>query len=151
MYPAERCTVHRPLAPIQRRDRAHTFDLEPESDLRAPTAEQDVAIDVCAALALGLQVSGAGSQLEGAGFWDGVDVVTLDGHWLDGAACVVQPSVIEDQPRKLLAALAAGVPVIATEACGIEPRAGLTLVPEGDADALIAAIQAITEPVREVA
>jgi hypothetical protein len=117
-----------------------------------PTAARKGAHEVrAAARALGLQVSGGGSQLEGPGFWEGVDVVTPEGGWLDGATCVVQPSVIEDQPRRLLAALAAGVPVIATEACGIEPRPGLRLVPEGDADALIAAIREVVEPARQVA
>jgi len=35
----------------------------------------------------------------------------------------------------------AGVPVIATAACGLAPQAGLTIVPPGDPDALVAAIR----------
>ena len=54
-----------------------------------------------------------------------------------------QPALIEDKPRLLLRALAAGVPVIATPACGLPPQAGLTLVPEGDVTALSAAIAAV--------
>jgi glycosyltransferase involved in cell wall biosynthesis len=51
--------------------------------------------------------------------------------------------LIEEQPRALLAALAAGIPVIATPACGIAPRPGLTLVPEGDVYSLARAIKAL--------
>jgi glycosyltransferase involved in cell wall biosynthesis len=65
-----------------------------------------------------------------------VHLAAPDGHWLDGAELVVFPALVESQPRRLLAALAAGVPVIATPACGIGPRDGLTLVPELDVAAL---------------
>jgi glycosyltransferase involved in cell wall biosynthesis len=44
-----------------------------------------------------------------------------------------------------LAALAAGVPVIATAACGIPAREGLVLVPEGDGAKLSAALRQILE------
>jgi glycosyltransferase involved in cell wall biosynthesis len=54
---------------------------------------------------------------------------------------VVQPAIVEDQPRRLLAALAAGVPVVATAACGIAPREGLTLVAEDHAPGLVEALQ----------
>jgi hypothetical protein len=89
-----------------------------------------------AARALDLQVMLLGSELEGEGFWDGVRVMHPSGDWVDGVAAVVQPAVVEEQPRRLLAALAAGVPVVATPACGLRPREGLTIVPVGDAAAL---------------
>jgi glycosyltransferase involved in cell wall biosynthesis len=61
---------------------------------------------------------------------------------------VVQPALVEEQPRRLLAALAAGIPVIATPACGIEPRPGLYLIPPDDTTALIDALAALTAPAR---
>jgi hypothetical protein len=39
-------------------------------------------------------------------------------------------------------ALAAGVPVIATSACGLAPQAGLTIIPPDNPGALIAALRA---------
>ena len=41
----------------------------------------------------------------------------------------------------MLAALAAGVPVIATAECGLAPQAGLTIVPAGDPQALCDAVR----------
>ncbi|MEI9887384.1 MAG: hypothetical protein WDN08_12955 [Rhizomicrobium sp.] len=51
--------------------------------------------------------------------------------------------LLEDAPRRLLVALASSVPVIATAACGLPAQDGLTLVPPGDADALIAALHVL--------
>ena len=87
-----------------------------------------------------------GSELEGPGFWDGVRVHrpaadTGPHAWLDHVAAVVQPAHVEERPRYLLAALAAGVPVIATAACGLAPQPGLTIVPRDNPDALAAAIR----------
>jgi glycosyltransferase involved in cell wall biosynthesis len=46
------------------------------------------------------------------------------------------PAWIEHEPRLALLALASGIPVIATNACGLPNHPLLTLVPEGDAAAL---------------
>jgi glycosyltransferase involved in cell wall biosynthesis len=83
----------------------------------------------------------AGSALEGSGFWSGVETLPAGPDWLEGVSVVVQPAVVEDSPRRLLAALAAGVPVIATNACGLDPQPGLTLIPPQDAAALIDALR----------
>ncbi len=85
---------------------------------------------------LGLPVTLGGSDLEAPGFWDGVEVrrPAPGSSWLDGAGFVLQPAVMEDQPRKLLEALACGVPVIATTACGLPPMAGLELVETVDCE-----------------
>ena len=86
--------------------------------------------------------------LEGEGFWSGLPVRHAPHHdrsWLHEAGLVVQPSLIEEQPRSLLAALAAGIPVIATPACGILPKLGITLIPENDPEALVEAILAHTD------
>src|SRR5205085_5459280 len=98
-----------------------------------------------AARALDLEIVLLGSELEGPDFWDGVKTQKFDtasgaGRWLEQAAAVVQPAIAEERPRHLLTALAAGVPVIATAACGLAPQPGLTSVPAGDLGALIAAL-----------
>jgi glycosyltransferase involved in cell wall biosynthesis len=54
---------------------------------------------------------------------------------------VVQPALAEEQPRRLLETLSRGVPVVATEACGIAPQSGLFLVPFGNAEALQKAVE----------
>jgi hypothetical protein len=100
------------------------------------------------ALRLDLEVVLLGGDLEGEGFWSGLPVrhaARSDTNWLREAGLVVQPSLIEEQPRSLLAALAAGVPVIATPACGILPKLGITLIPENDPEALVEAILAHTD------
>jgi hypothetical protein len=94
-----------------------------------------------AARALDLEVVLVGSALEGAGFWEGVKTVSPGLDWLEGVAVAVQPAVVEDNPRRLLGALTAGVPVIATSACGLDPQPGLTLIPPGNSTALIAALK----------
>jgi len=95
---------------------------------------------------LDLEVMLLGSKLEGPGFWDGVRVRRPgDADWLDRVAAVVQPAHVEERPRHLLAALAAGVPVIATAACGLAPQAGLTLVPADDPQALYDALRKLLD------
>ena len=93
-----------------------------------------------AARALDLEVALLGSDLEGTDFWGGTRT-TRD---FDGVAAFVQPALIEDKPRRLLAALASGIPVIATRECGLPAQEGLTLVPAGDVGALITALRAVT-------
>jgi hypothetical protein len=90
-----------------------------------------------AALALDLEVLSMGAELEGPDFWRGVRRVT--GDWTSADA-VVQPALVQEQPRALLAALGAGIPVVASEACGLDPQPGLTIVPPDDSAALIAAL-----------
>ncbi len=83
----------------------------------------------------------AGPLLEGADFWNGTRTQPASDDWLADAAAVVLPGWVENQPRRLLAALAAGVPVICTPACGLSGMPGVTLVPEGDSKALWEALE----------
>jgi hypothetical protein len=78
-----------------------------------------------------------GPVLESREFWDRP---TRQGE-LGDADLVVSPAHVETSPRRLLAALARGVPVIASEACGLDSEPGLTVVPTGDALALRDAIE----------
>jgi hypothetical protein len=79
-------------------------------------------------------------DLEAPDFWSGIDVQRAPSP-ASQAGIVVQPAYVEESPRNLLAALAAGRQVIATPACGLTKRPGLTLIPFGDTAALIGALR----------
>jgi hypothetical protein len=95
---------------------------------------------------LDLDLVVAGEAVEVENFWSGLPVRRLGaGEKLAEIAAIVLPAIVEHQPRALIAALASGIPVIATPACGLAPRDGLTLVPPMDAGALRAALVACIE------
>ena len=106
---------------------------------------------LCALVRTGIEVElfVAGRELEGSGFWSraprGLRVHSGVGR-ASSVDVVVLPAWVEHQPRALLRALAQGVPVIATPACGIPSRAGLQLVDPGSAEALDQALRAHVEP-----
>ncbi len=79
-----------------------------------------------------------GAQLEGADFWRGFEVETLNPNqdWLDAADLVVLPAFVEHKPRRLLQAVAHNVPVVASTACGLANVAGVTNIEAGDVAAL---------------
>ena len=91
-----------------------------------------------AAIALDLEVMLLGAELEGPAFWREVRTIPA-GDWSDVDA-MVQPAIVEEQPRRLLEALAKGLRVVATEACGLDPQPGLILVEPDNVAALIAAL-----------
>lgn len=115
-----------------------------------PTIARKGAHELRAAIqGLDIELMPLGSELEGAGFWRGVRLAARPverAGWLAQVAAVVQPAIVEDQPRPLLMALAAGIPVVATPACGIAPRHGLTIVPAGNAEALRLALMQVLPP-----
>jgi hypothetical protein len=99
-----------------------------------------------AARMLDLAVVLVGSnELEGANFWSGVNVIRVRGSEaaLQIADVVALPAFVESRPRALLAALAAGVPVVATAACGLGDRPNVTTVPSGDTIALARALRSL--------
>lgn len=110
-----------------------------------PVVARKGAFEVrAAARALDLEVVVAGAQLEGEDFWHGVRIARPAGtDTLDGVGAVVQPALVEERPRRLLGALAAGVPVVATAACGLPAQPGLTLIEPGDGAALVAALERV--------
>jgi len=71
-----------------------------------------------------------------------VEHVATIAEGLARADLVVLPAWVEHQPRSLLAAIARGIPVVATAACGLPDSASWRRVPEGDAAALRDAIVA---------
>jgi glycosyltransferase involved in cell wall biosynthesis len=108
-----------------------------------PTVARKGAFEVReASRRLGATLRPLGAELEGPDFWAGVrlDPAAPGASWLHGLRAVVHPALAEAAPRRLLEALAAGVPVIATAACGLAPQPGLTLVPMDDVEALVAAM-----------
>ncbi len=56
---------------------------------------------------------------------------------------VALPAWVEHEPRVLIAAIARGIPVIATAACGLGGLQGWSDVPAGDVDALRAALKRV--------
>jgi len=87
----------------------------------------------------------AGADHEGAEFWRGFEVERRrpGPDLFVGASAVVLPAFVEHDPRALLRARAAGIPVIASRECGIPRMPGVTLVPAGDIFALSAALLAV--------
>jgi Glycosyl transferases group 1 len=101
-----------------------------------------------AAKALGLkQLTVLGRNFEGEQFWSALTpdlaIIPASPERLAGVGLVVLPAHVEHQPRLLLRALAAQIPVIATPACGLGEQQGLITVPTGDAEALAEAIAGV--------
>ena len=130
---AEKLAWHLPALPRRTRGRRIIF---PASTLaRKGAAElREVARESLLPIGLG------GPSLRGSDFWHGCNVVPANGDWLRDAAAVALPAWVENQPRRLLEAIAAGVPVIASDACGLDGMNGVTTIPNGEPDALRAAI-----------
>ena len=83
---------------------------------------------------LNAKITVNGPILEGDDFWDGFQMsrVPAGADWLRNATVVILPAFIEHQPRKLLEAVARGVPVIASKACGLGHVGGVVEVECGD-------------------
>lgn len=82
-----------------------------------------------------------GPNIEGADFWEGFHVTRGGDDWLETADVVVLPAFVEHKPLRLLRAVAAGLPVIASSACGVDNLAGVTAIDAGNAYALRQAIE----------
>lgn len=83
-----------------------------------------------------------GPVIEKPDFWDGFDFERGADNWIQTADIVVLPAFVEHRPGRLLAAAAAGVPVVASHACGVGEMAGIRHVHAGDVAGLRAAILA---------
>jgi len=81
-----------------------------------------------------------GRELEGEGFWKGLPVESAREVDFASVDLVVLPTIVESQPRSLLRALAAGVPVITTVESGLHAECGARFVPMMDAELLRAEI-----------
>lgn len=94
-----------------------------------------------AARQLNLKLTLIGSELEGDNFWNGLDVCKPGDDWLADTRAVVLPAWVEHQPRRLLQAITAGIPVVASAACGLTATPGVKIIPDGDIEALKSALQ----------
>lgn len=92
-----------------------------------------------AAKKLGLSLSIMGKATEFEGFWGAIPTKPFDGDW-NKIGLVVLPAFIENQPRILLKAIARGIPVIASSACGLGERKGVTTIEAGNTQQLIQAL-----------
>ena len=74
-----------------------------------------------------------GATIEAPDFWHGFDVESgpAADEWLEYADLVILPAFVEHKPKRLLAAAANGIPVIATRACGVENVEGITSIDFG--------------------
>ncbi|MFA6112490.1 MAG: VanW family protein [Sphingomonas sp.] len=80
---------------------------------------------------------------EDVNFWNGLNVRCLAPGEQPMLTGVVLPAIVEHRPHTLLRALAVGLPVIATPACGVPPQSGLTIVAPDDPQALRTALIAL--------
>lgn len=91
----------------------------------------DLARALAASLDAPLVVFGA--MLEAGNPWAGIAVErhAFGPDWLDGIGAILHPATLTGQPRRLLEAVAAGVTVYATPACGLDPADYLPLAAFG--------------------
>jgi hypothetical protein len=66
-----------------------------------------------------------GALIEDANFWHGFDTEKGGNNWLEVADLVVLPAFIEHKPRRILQAVSNKIPVIASNACGLENISGV--------------------------
>lgn len=78
-----------------------------------------------------------GSIIEDKDFWKGIDTekTTLE-EALNRTDLVVLPAFVEHKPRPLLKAVAKGIPVIASKACGVENIERIEIIENGDIEDL---------------
>ena len=81
---------------------------------------------------LDVQIVLLGPVIESPDFWMGFDTVRGGDDWLQMADAVVLPAFVEHRPRRLLMAVAAGIQVIASSACGVANVEGIDTVEAGD-------------------
>ena len=128
--------------------------IHPGSDLLFPasTLARKGAFELAeAARALGLRVQLGGPVLERGACWEGVKTIPAAAHG-SGVGAIVLPAWVEHQPRRLLQAVAAGLPVVASEECGLADVPGVITVPAGDPALLAEALSKLSKnPVNHLA
>ena len=129
LFPDKAVVLRWQMPPVQRKPLKGNRILFPASALGRKGAYEIREV----ARMLDLELLVMGSELEGTGFWGGLRVARAGENWLDGVGLVVLPAYVEDKPRRLLQAIACGVPVIASEACGLEGVEGVTTIPDIEA------------------
>jgi hypothetical protein len=82
-----------------------------------------------------------GPCIESEDFWSGIALEVDAANWLGRADVVVLPAFVEHKPRRLIEANAAGIPVIASDACGVGNVIGIETVPAADVGELRSKIE----------
>ncbi|HEY0459578.1 MAG TPA: VanW family protein [Pyrinomonadaceae bacterium] len=95
---------------------------------------------------LDVKIVTLGACVEEKSFWDGIDWEKGDDDWLGNADLVVLPAFVEHKPRRLLAAAAHNIPVIASASCGVKKIKGIVTIETGDAEILRREIENILKP-----
>jgi len=126
-----------------------TVSLKPSLFFPASRLGRKGAFELAAALKSGIdaELRFLGAADEGsADPFAGLDCSRGKVGDLASATALVLPAWIEHQPRLALLALASGVPVIATEACGLPPHEKLHTIAAPDAAALATVIRSVLQP-----
>ena len=134
----------RPDQVIERKGR---FSARSKIGFPGPTVGRKGAYELRQAIEdLDVELLTSGPDLEGRGFWDGFNTRKLTKtELLDQSDIIVLPAFIEHNPRVLLNAIARGIPVIASTACGLGEIDGVITVACGDDVLLRGAIRAAIE------
>jgi hypothetical protein len=90
---------------------------------------------------LSLEVYLGGLAAEGPDFWQGLNVQPFTGDF-SAIGLVLYPTWVEEQPRLVLDALARGLPILTTPACGLVASAQVQLCAPGDLAGFQAALSA---------
>jgi hypothetical protein len=116
LFPAQALVLawHRPAARCARSGTRTAF-LGPTIARQRPDIARLFAHD------LGEPLIVFGSNHESADFWAGIasEQRPFDANWLDDVGTIIHPATMTTQPRALLQAIANGVTVHATSACGL--------------------------------
>ncbi len=84
---------------------------------------------------LKLTISFLGKNIEHENFWENVSTEKFNGD-LDAIGLIIYPTFIEHQPRLILKALAKGIPIITTHACGLESSDRIKILERNDFELL---------------
>jgi glycosyltransferase involved in cell wall biosynthesis len=91
---------------------------------------------------LNLEITLLGNNLEGSDFWKDVPIRRSNSQdCLDQVGLVILPAFVEHNPRILLRAIACGIPVIASSACGLGNLEGVKNIPVVELDQFICEIK----------
>ena len=93
---------------------------------------------------LGWRLLVLGTPSSDPSLWQGIEVAHVnyrDTAWLRQADVVALPAFVEHAPRALLAAIAHGLPVVASRQCGLPPSLGAIDAPAGDVPGLVRALE----------
>ena len=123
----------KPVVPV----RNWTKNEKPVVVFPASTVGRKGCYEVRAALeGLDVRLIRLGPDIEGEGFWSGLDTIRGDKNAIESADVVVLPAFVEHRPRRLIHAAASGIPVIASSACGLKHVSGVETIEASDTNIL---------------